>query len=51
MAPKIQMAENKYSPARIQEVKQAMKEKINRDLTNYFELGSYQEYSNMASRK
>lgn len=48
MAPKIQMAENKYSPARIQEVKHAMKEKINRDLRNYFILGSGQEYSNLA---
>lgn len=51
MAPKIQMAENKYSPARIQEVKHAMKEKINRDLRNYFILGSGQEYSNLAEKK
>lgn len=36
MAPKFLIAENKYSPARVQEVKQSMKNKIKRDLKNYY---------------
>ena len=51
MAPKFLMAENKYSPARIQEVKQAMKDKINRDLMNYFNLGDNKRYSHLATKK
>lgn len=51
MAPKFQMAEYKYSPARIQEQKHAMKEKITRDLKNYDELGGSSEYSSLATRK
>ena len=35
-APKFLIAENKYSPARVQEVKQSMKNKIKRDLKNYY---------------
>jgi len=51
MAPKFQLGENKYSPARVQEVKQAMKEKITRDMRNYFELGDNKRYSNLAAAK
>ena len=40
MAPKFQVSENKYSPARVQEVKQAMKDKIKRDLENLYHLGN-----------
>lgn len=51
MAPKFQVSENKYSPARVQEVKQAMKDKIKRDLKNYYQLGDNKNTSNQSSQK
>lgn len=51
MAPRFLIADYKYSPARIQEVKQAMKKKINRDLKNYFELGGAETCATASPKK
>lgn len=51
MAPKYLISENKYAPARVQEVKQAMKDKINRDLKQYYQLGDNRGQSNLSSAK
>jgi hypothetical protein len=39
MAPQYTASEHKYSPARVQEVKQLMRNKINRDLDHYYQIG------------
>ena len=46
MAPQYRVSEHKYSPARIQEMKQQMKAKISRDIAHYVQLGTSEEMSN-----
>lgn len=46
MAPSFPVSEHKYSPARVQETKQLMKERIDRDLRNYNLLGDAKILSN-----
>jgi hypothetical protein len=51
MAPQYTASEHKYSPARVQEVKQLMRNKINRDLDHYYQIGDNQTTSNLDSKK
>lgn len=46
MAPNYRLSEHKYSPARVQERKQLMKERIDRDLRNFNQLGEAKAFSN-----
>jgi hypothetical protein len=51
MGPQYTASEHKYSPARVQEVKQLMRNKINRDLDRYYQIGDNEVTSNLDKAK